>query len=178
MSDKSRFKDLIELGRTAGLSLSTAPDVREEVLSCALDMLQDVSVPILREWLDAGLASAEELDQVMLPAVLQATMWAMSCFGIGVEEGLGNVTVAQSARCLGEVSRVYGLHLLGLLDELTRQGLLTEHEALAHKAVTQREMQLRGVGIWDIGNENVEAVERLNDAFLSAALVFAPETAG
>jgi hypothetical protein len=106
----------------------------------------------------------EELERI----VDQAYMWSFVCFGIGVEQGTGNLAFESAVNNLILLSKAFGLHLVYLLGKLVERGVINQQEANLHGIIIVDKVQAWGVKIEEMGRKEYASVKQQNPEFLRA----------
>jgi hypothetical protein len=165
---KPGLQDVTDLADKLALSMVVPIRVLRSAKASVKCMVDENQLPVFEQCVQAGILTEDERGRAINAAMVYATVWAVMCFAIGVEQALGNLSGEQAAMYLRLIARAYGVHAAFPLLEMARR-----------ESISQQECEERGgrlvvrVSMWsnnlrEFGMRECGAVMRTNSAFLEA----------
>ncbi len=165
---KLSLDQMIHLGQAADASFiagaRTALDLEETVAS----MLKAVVHPVLAEYQWLGPVNGENDSTNLKDSMDYAEAWGRACFGIGVEQGLGTLSIKRGVRYLARVCAAYGAYAGQLLLQRAGYAVCTDGSAFGRAKLMLVQVRWWGIRAWNVGYEACMTIERVDDGFLKA----------
>jgi hypothetical protein len=162
------FAEVMRLGDLFIESLKPSIPRLKEIVGLASEMVVEVVAPIFDKYFEHHIFTESIINEEIERVVAHAQMWAIACFGIGVEQGIGNLAFEAAVKDVMLVSRAFGIHLAYFLGALVKKGVINQQEAVSHGEFITGKVQAWGIKIEELGRNDYKSVTRLNSNFLTA----------
>ena len=96
--------------------------------------------------------------------------WGLICFGIGIEQGLGNLERERAMHYVIALSEFPSAFIAGYLGGLSERGILSPDKVGVQSIFIAKTVLQTGIQIQELGRKECKSTERNNSDFLKALL--------
>ena len=158
------------LGQLAANTRKPSAQQLKEVFALGSEMAELTVMPIFAQLLAHKIVPKGAIDEEVQRSSDHTFSWALACFGIGVEEGAGQVPSEVALSCAMLVNRAFGTHLVYYLGKLIEAGILSRDEALSQSKMISARVSSWGNRIVELGNQSHKSVKRQDPEFLQEVI--------
>jgi hypothetical protein len=163
---KPSFKEIMRLGQLAANTRVPSANQAKEIFALGTEMAELTVVPIFAQLLAHNIVPKAAIEEEVQRSRDHIFSWALACFAIGVEEGVGQVSRDVALSCATLVNRAFAAHLAYYLGKSMEAGILSQEDAFAQAKMILARVSSWGNRIVELGKHAHKTVKRQDTEFM------------